>query len=103
MKKLVTKQKRALAIDPTTRGMGFAILEGAESLVDWGVKHAEGDKNDGCLEHVSRLIKRFRPDIIVIEDVAGSRRGSRVNQLLGMAAKLCTEQGIAVRRVDRAA
>lgn len=28
---------RILAIDPTPRGFAFAVLEGTELLVDWGV------------------------------------------------------------------
>ena len=31
------KGTRVLAIDPSTRGFGFAVLEGLEKLVDWGV------------------------------------------------------------------
>ena len=37
------KEKRVLAIDPTTKGFGFAIMEGPERLIDWGVK---GVKNN---------------------------------------------------------
>jgi len=29
---------RVLAIDPSTRGFGFAVLEGPSRLIDWGVK-----------------------------------------------------------------
>ena len=33
-------QKRIITIDPVTRGFGFAVLEGPEDLIDWGVKEA---------------------------------------------------------------
>ena len=37
MKKIQPKHFRILAIAPSTRGFGFAVLEGQDTLVDWGV------------------------------------------------------------------
>lgn len=41
MNHLPITDKRILAIDPTTRGFGFGILEAPERLIDWGVKEAK--------------------------------------------------------------
>ena len=47
MKNIRSKHFRILAIAPSSRGFGFAVLEGQEKLVDWGVKSIKGDKNTG--------------------------------------------------------
>jgi hypothetical protein len=44
MSRAYTKDIRVLAIDPSTRGFGFAILEGPNQLIDWGVKETRADK-----------------------------------------------------------
>ncbi len=63
-----TKVKRVLAIDPTTKGFGFAVMEGPEKLIDWGVKGVRGSKNSECLRLISGLIDQYQPDVIVVED-----------------------------------
>ena len=30
-------ERRILAVDPISRGVGFAVLEGQDNLVDWGI------------------------------------------------------------------
>jgi hypothetical protein len=55
MNKIQPKYFRILAIAPSTRGFGFAVLEGEASLVDWGVKTAKGDKNKQSLAKVEKL------------------------------------------------
>lgn len=88
------KQLRILAIAPSTRGFGFAVLEGQEPLVDWGVKAVHGDKNQQCLVKLTELIAHYRPEVLVLEDVANteSRRSARIKalgrRLLTLAARL---------------
>jgi RNase H-fold protein (predicted Holliday junction resolvase) len=76
--------KRVLAIDPYTKGFGFAVLEGPERLIDYGVKKVKGDKNCACLKKFAGLIERYQPEVIVLENPTGkgSRRGQRVKKLL---------------------
>jgi len=31
-------ERRVLAVDPLSRGVGFAVLEGNDNLIDWGIK-----------------------------------------------------------------
>jgi hypothetical protein len=59
---------RVLAITPTTRGFGFAVLEGQETLVDWGVKSVKGDKNARCVEKVEMLILHYQPHVLALPD-----------------------------------
>ncbi len=32
------EDERVLAIDPNSRGFGFAVLEGGARLIDWGIR-----------------------------------------------------------------
>jgi RNase H-fold protein (predicted Holliday junction resolvase) len=66
-----TKDIRVLAIDPSTRGFGFAVLEGPNRLIDWGVKETKIDKNRMTLKLVADLIERCQPSVIVVEDYEG--------------------------------
>ena len=77
--------KRVLAIDPFSRGAGFAVLEGPDNLIDWGLKTTRRADNKKAVRAIESLIGRFRPDVLALEDwkSAGSRRCSRVQKLLG--------------------
>jgi hypothetical protein len=97
-------ERRVLAIDPTWRGFGFAVLDGGTRLVDWGAREARRDKNRRCLVLAAELIARYEPDLVVIEDYAaqGARRCQRVEVLLHQILRLASGQKIRTRRVSRA-
>jgi hypothetical protein len=80
--------KRVLGIDPFSRGVGFAVLEGPENLIDWGLKTTGRADSAKAIRIIERLIDRFRPDILAIEDsgASGSRRCERVRKLLDRIA-----------------
>jgi Holliday junction resolvasome RuvABC endonuclease subunit len=97
-----SKEKRVLAIDPTTKGFGFAVMEGPEKLIDWGVKGVKGSKNQKSLELVSALIDHYQPDVIVVEDYSGkgSRRCKRIQELITRIIKLGSEKNVRIRNVS---
>ena len=87
---ILPDELRVLAIDPSHRGLGFAILEGPHRLLDWGVRQAEeGDKNAKCVAIVRELIDRYRPHVLVVENAArkSSRRCDWVHKLLQTFAR----------------
>src|SRR5882672_9399678 len=94
MRKKVSKQHRILAIAPSTRGIGFAVMEGQATLVDWGVQLVKGDKNARSLERVEALIDHYHPEVLVVEDHTTTRRSDRIRELgqqiitLGKARKV---------------
>jgi hypothetical protein len=59
MNKSFPKYPRILAIAPSTKGFGYAVLEGHKMLVNWGVKSVEGDKNAGAIEKIEDMIARL--------------------------------------------
>lgn len=91
---------RILAIAPTTRGFGFAVLEGVESLVDWGVRRIEGDnKNSQALTKVKALITQCQPGLVVLQDASAknSRRAPRIKLLTKRIIALAKSHKIRVK------
>src|SRR5215470_1493463 len=103
MSRAYTKAKRVLAIDPSTRGFGFAILEGPNRLIDWGVKETKTDKKRRSLQQIDDLIEQYQPNMIVVEDYAakGSRRCDRVRELIHEISKLALKRKVKVRCFSR--
>jgi hypothetical protein len=77
------KNDRILAIAPSSRGFGFAVMEGADTLVDWGVRSVTGNKNADALKKAEAMIALYHPAVLVLEDAAakGSRRSRRIRDL----------------------
>jgi Holliday junction resolvasome RuvABC endonuclease subunit len=103
MSSAYTKDIRLLAIDPSTRGFGFAVLEGPNRLIDWGVKETKTDKKNRSLKFMADLIDQYQPSVIVVEDYAakGSRRCDRVRELIDGVSKLAVKRKIKVRNFSR--
>jgi Holliday junction resolvasome RuvABC endonuclease subunit len=77
--------RRALAVDPTSRGLGFAVLEDRDRLVDWGGKQTTSkNRNAQCVAAVVALVRSYEPDLLVLEDCAAPRshRCGRVQDLI---------------------
>jgi len=89
--------KRVLAIDPTSRGFGFVVLESPTTLIDWGVKVIRQQNEARILGKVSKLIRHYTPEIIVLEDSKGSRRCQRIQSLLVSVARLAATDGLKIR------
>ena len=98
MNKTLPKYPRVLAITPSTRGFGYAVLEGHKLLVDWGVRSIEGDKNSGSIKKVEEMIDLYIPQVIVLEDTAtkGSRRSARIQALTKRLVALAGRRTIKV-------
>ncbi len=103
MKQKLRKYPRLLAIAPSSRGFGFAVVEGLGMLADWGVKSLKGDKNDGCVEKVKEMMTHYQPDAIVLEDVSirPFRRSSRLRKLTKRIASLAERSGVDVMSFSR--
>src|SRR6266540_1403091 len=93
-------ETRVLAIDPSTRGFGFAVLERPDRLIDWGVKETRADKNQRSLKLIAELIDQYEPQVVVLEDYAGkgSRRCGRIENLIDDIRNLATQRKIKVKR-----
>lgn len=95
-----------LALCLQSRGFAFALFESFLSPIDWGIRHARTKaKNAQCLAHLDRLLARYSPDVLVLEDVParGVRRATRIHELHHAVIDLAQERGVAVRLFTREA
>jgi Holliday junction resolvasome RuvABC endonuclease subunit len=76
---------RILAIDPSTKGFGFALIEGKGRLIDWGVARLYSSSGEEFLARVETMIDRYRPSGIVVEDLSSTRRGERAKRRIETA------------------
>jgi len=104
MNRRPNREIRVLAIDPSIRGFGFAVLEGPNRLIDWGVKETKSEKNRTALKLINDLIDEYQPNAIIVEDYSakGSRRCRRVCDLINDISKLAAKRKIKVRSFSRA-
>jgi len=94
---------RVFSVDPTSRGFGFAVLEGAGTLIDWGTRDIGHADSAGALREIGALLEHYAPDVIVVEDTAdrSSRRRTRVRNLIKSASQDAEARGVSVVRVSR--
>ena len=97
------QRSRLLALALTSRGLGYAVLEGETSLIENG--HASvrnGDKNATCLAKVEKLAALYRPDALILEDVAakGSRRHPRIKRLHREVVAFAKKRKLAVKIIS---
>ena len=103
MKNLHPKHIRVLGIAASWQGIGFAVMESENTLVDWGSKRAKGDKNARCLSHVGNLITHYEPSVIALETtrLEGSQRRLRVQALIQEIVSMAEDEKIKVKRFSR--
>lgn len=98
----MTNCLRVLAVDPSPRGFGYAVLEGRSSLVDWGLVHVRGNKNAESIRRLADFVKLYRPEALALEDcaAAGCRRRTRARVLIADMATYAEMEGLIVRSVS---
>ena len=99
MKHSSPKQYRLLAVALSSRGLGYAVLEGRKFLVDCSNASVKGDKNRQCLAKVEKLTALYRPDALVLQDVTakGSHRAHRIQSLSRQIMKDARKRRLIVR------
>jgi len=103
MNTIQPKQFRILAIAPVTRGFGFAVLEGRDTLVNWGVKTVTGNKNARSLAKMEELITHYQPRVLVLEDASakGSLRHPRIQRLVQQIIKIAADKKVNIKLFSR--
>ncbi|MEO1631846.1 MAG: hypothetical protein AAFU38_13800, partial [Bacteroidota bacterium] len=91
-----------LAFEVTSNVAAFAVVENTEKLVDWG-GCSLGKDVSAFLVTVERLVSRYRPDVIVVEEPAGSRKGARARDRLAWIEQWAVDHDRRVRPVEREA
>jgi len=77
------RHRCVLAIAPSSRGFGFAVVEVSGALIDWGVREVGGDKNAQSLVKLEQLLDLYRPQAMTLEDPLAEhcRRSPRIQKL----------------------
>jgi hypothetical protein len=93
---------KILAFDVRACRFGFAVFEGPDELLDWGVKsfrHGVNAVKVPACQKVATLLSEFRPHLIVVEKLP-----PRDNSwLMGTIMKLARKQHVPVRTISRTA
>jgi hypothetical protein len=79
----MTTNTRILAIAPTSRGFGYAVMEGPNLLRAFGNKTILRNKNSRTLFWAARFIRLYQPGILLLPDVnaADTHRAGRIKVL----------------------
>jgi Holliday junction resolvasome RuvABC endonuclease subunit len=93
---------RTLSVFLSSRGFGYAVLEGNDRLVDYGKKIINEDKNAQSLAQIEKFIARYQPDVLVLQDVnaKGSRRAARIKELHRRVVALAKRQRLKVVKIS---
>src|ERR1035437_8804816 len=95
---------RALAIEPSSRGFGYALIEVRDDvLIDWGVHQVrQADMTEHSLPIVADLIRKFTPSVVVVEDTlhARCRRRGKGRELIEAIVGYAESMDVAVGRVS---
>jgi Holliday junction resolvasome RuvABC endonuclease subunit len=89
--------QRVLAIDPTSQGFGFVVLESPTMVVDWGMPVIRLGHQEKTLARIMALIKQYGPNILAIEEPKDSRRCARIQTLLEATSEIKV-RGLKIRR-----
>lgn len=101
---------RVLSIYPTTRGYSYVLFSSPLSPHDWGNKDIKKDVGSAkCIESIKEMLTRFRPDVLVVEDIheRETKRTIRLKRICKAikpaAADLSIDIAVVSRRNVRAA
>jgi hypothetical protein len=100
----MTGEKLVLAVATSPRGFAFVLFRYGATPLDWGIKTIPGaQKNPRCVLAIKKLIRQYRPSVIVLEEMGkDSRRGPRLRALNREIAELATRERVKVVRLTTA-
>jgi Holliday junction resolvasome RuvABC endonuclease subunit len=97
------KNTRILSVTLSARGLGYAAMEGQDVFIAHGHKVVEeGDKNVKSFAWVEKLIARYQPGVLVLQDVAAkdSRRAPRIKLLHRQVVRLAAKHKLTVKIIS---
>src|SRR3954447_15042046 len=94
-----------MAIHLNSRGVSFVIFEGELAPLDWSAVELRGsEKREKALVRIDALLARFRPNVVVLEDMPESdtRRPLRIRSLNEAIAGLAERYALPTFYLSRA-
>jgi hypothetical protein len=93
-----------LAVHPTSRGFGWVLFEGPLAPVDWGMSAAKKGRDGRLLNRFARLLDRYEPAVLVLEEFEGRvQRAAHIQQLCRFIIHLASSRGMDTPVFSRAA
>lgn len=99
----ISTQARILGIALSSRGFGYAVLEGENNLVDFGRKRLYGDRDKGTLAAIEKVIARYQPDALILQDAhkaKGTNRIPRIKEVSRKITALAKKKNIKVVKIS---
>jgi Holliday junction resolvasome RuvABC endonuclease subunit len=95
---------RVIAIDPGGAKFGFAVFEGEERLIDWGLRRLPQGRRADRTRRLIELLDYYRPDALVVEDVSSKHAGRspRIRRLVKSVFRLGVKRKIPTYSFPRA-
>jgi hypothetical protein len=103
MNQITSKPARLLAIALSTRGFGFVVMEGQNTIIECGGRVATGeDKNAQSIAKADKLLNFYEPDVLVLQDVEakGSHRAPRIKMLNRQIKAVAKKRKIRVKLIS---
>jgi hypothetical protein len=96
------KHFRILAIALSAGGFGFVVMEGQRTIIEFGRRVADGDKNVQSIAKLEKLLDFYQPDVLVLQDVEakGSRRYPRIKTLNRQVKRMAEKRKIKVKLIS---
>lgn len=102
----MSKQNKqiVLALYPTRYGMGYAVFDSPEDLVDYGISYVQPMSNKKMMEKVKEYFSFFNPTIVLCRNVNDlkKRAGKRTKKLIDLICSEAKSQGLEVHSYTRA-
>ena len=98
---LTAQDRRILTIEPYWRGFGYAVLEGSDRLIDWGLKESRKEKHYHILKKIGALLRHYNPDVVIVEDVINSRRNPNTRDLMAAIVDMVQRENHTIATIHR--
>lgn len=83
------KRVRVLAVDPTSKGFGFAVIEVDLFLVDYGLARVWSPRRREFIDKAYGIVEKYRPVMIILPRVGPAKeRGRTRAKVSALAAHL---------------
>ena len=66
---LKAKRRRVLAMEVRSKKIGYAVFEGGETLLDWGIRWFAKDNAPDLSHKLTNLLQMSRPTLILISGI----------------------------------
>jgi len=97
------QHKRVCSIDPTSRGIAFAVMDGPHELLDWGTQQSRIATKSRSLKRVMDLLEFYEPDVLVVDAqrTAASNQRRKASQLIAAVTRLAKTKKVSVYAYPR--